>query len=120
MAWLDLHGQRDLFSFSTAQRSIFYDTNDRCFLHSSQLTIQSHLHAGLAIPIRPPHTSIGKPLLLPNLHLLLDLFQTLLSSSPCSLPMGRRDSNQNALLSNIDFTQSMRHSNRHKTMLLPH
>jgi hypothetical protein len=119
MAWLDLHRRRDLFfPFITAQRSIFYDTNDRCFLHSQYH--HSHLHASLAIPVRSPHTSIGEPLLLPNLHLLLDLFETLFSSSPRSFPMGRRDSNQNALLPNIDFTQTMRHSNRHETMLIPH
>ena len=106
------------FPFITAQRSIFNDTNDRCFLHSQYY--HSHLHASLAIPVRPPHTTIGEPFLFPNLHLLLDLFQTLLPSSPCSFPMGRRDSNQNALFSDIDFTQSMRHSNRHQTVLLPH
>lgn len=77
----------------------------------------SHLHTSLPIAVRPPHASVSKPLLLPNLDPLLDLFQALLTSLPSSLSMSRGHSNENALLSNIDLAQSMRHSNCHKLVL---
>jgi hypothetical protein len=80
--------------------------------------LTSHLNTSLSIPIRPPNTTISKPLLLPNLGLLLHFLQALLPSPPSSLPMGRRNRNQNTLLFDIDFAQPMRHSNSHKTMLL--
>lgn len=77
-----------------------------------------HLNTSLTIPIRPPNTTISKPLLLPNLDLLLHFLQTLLPSPPSSLPMSRRHSNQNTFLFNINLAQPMRHSNRHKPVLL--
>ena len=84
------------------------------------MRIASHslLDTSLTIPVSTPHTTISKPLLLPNLYLLLDLLQALLSSPPRSLSMSRRHSDENALLLDIDLAQSMRDSDRNKAMLL--
>lgn len=79
--------------------------------------LSSHFHTSLPIPISSPHATISEPLLLPNLDLLLNLLQTLLSSPPRSLSMSRRHSNEDTLLLDVNLAQSMRNSNRNKTML---
>jgi len=79
------------FFLATSQRSAAFVTipmNNTFSTFFFKSLHQSHLYASLAVPVRPPHAPIGKPLLFPNLDLPLDLFQTLLSSSPCSLSMG--------------------------------
>lgn len=87
-------------------------------LHNVRIASHLHFDTSLTIPISTPHTTISEPLLLPNLNLLLDLLQALLSSPPRSLSMSRRHSDENALLLNIDLAQPVRDSNRNKTMLL--
>jgi hypothetical protein len=94
--------------------SVDRDEWSRQFINAST----SHLDTSLTIPIRPPNTTVSKPLLLPNLDLLLHFLQTFLPSPPSSLPVSRRHSNQNTFLFDINLAQPMRHSNRHKPMLL--
>ena len=83
-----------------------------------RIASHSHFDTSLPVPVSTPHTTISKPLLLPNLNLLLNLLQALLPSLPSSLAMSRRHSNENALLFDIDLAQPMRDSDRNKTMLL--
>lgn len=64
-------------------------------------------HSGLSIPITPPNPTVLKPLLLPNLNLVLDFFQALLSRSPSCLPMRRGNGYQDGFLANIDAAETV-------------
>jgi hypothetical protein len=76
-----------------------------------------HWLTSLTIPVRPPHASISKPLLFPNLHSLLNLLQSFLSGAPGSLSMRRGHRDIHAFLANIDFPEPMRHRYRNQLML---
>lgn len=76
----------------------------------------SDWHTGSSIAIAPPYSAVFKPFLLPNFDALLDAFQTLLACGPSSLPMRRRDSNEDALLPYIDSPQPVCDSYIHKVM----
>ena len=103
-----------------SKNTVSQSTTTPAQLHNTSKISHSHFDASLPIPVSTPHATISKPLLLPDLNLLLDFLQALLTRPPGRLSMSGRHSNKNALLLNINLAQAMRNSNRNKPMLLPY
>lgn len=100
--------------------SLLYESREILLLCASEVALclpvyhlfillpKHNRHTRLPIPITPPQPPILKPLLLPNLHLLLHSLQTLLARPPSRLPVRSTDGNQNALFPDIDPAEAVR------------